>query len=326
VIAPQPFEALDPQQLRQALLALMTEVAAKDELLARRDREVAFKQALIDKLTHENAILKRLRYALSSETFCAGVSAEQKSLLEETLDTDIAQLAAEIEQAEAAAEGAKDKKAKQTPKREPLPPQLPRRDVHHEPENTACACGCDMKRIGQDVAERLDYEPGTFTVERHVRGKWACGHCQKLVQAPVPAHVIDKGIPTAGLLAHVLVAKFLDHLPLYRQERIFERAGLLIARSTLAQWVGECGAQLQPLVDALSTELLRHGVLHADETPVGMLKPGNKKTHKAYVWTYCTTSFNETKAVVFNFAETRSGENVRAFLGQEATRAGLARW
>ena len=326
MIAPQPFEALDPQQLRQALLALMTEVAAKDELLARRDREVAFKQALIDKLTHENAILKRLRYALSSETFCAGVSAEQKSLLEETLDTDIAQLAAEIEQAEAAAEGAKDKKAKQTPKREPLPPQLPRRDVHHEPENTACACGCDMKRIGQDVAERLDYEPGTFTVERHVRGKWACGHCQKLVQAPVPAHVIDKGIPTAGLLAHVLVAKFLDHLPLYRQERIFERAGLLIARSTLAQWVGECGAQLQPLVDALSTELLRHGVLHADETPVGMLKPGNKKTHKAYVWTYCTTSFNETKAVVFNFAETRSGENVRAFLGQDGAQGSNKGW
>jgi hypothetical protein len=137
------------------------------------------------------------------------------------------------------------------------------------------------------------------------------------VQAPVPAHVIDKGIPTAGLLAQVLVAKFLDHLPLYRQERIFERAGLLIARSTLAQWVGECGAQLQPLVDALTAELLRHDVLHADETPVGMLKPGNKKTHKAYIWTYCTTSFNDTKAVVFNFAETRSGENVRGFLRQD---------
>jgi transposase len=186
---------------------------AKDELLARQGREVAFKQALIDKLTHENAIFKRLRYALSSETFCAGVRAEQKSLLEVTLDTDIAQLAAEIEQAEAEAEapGAKNKKTKQTPKREPLPPHLPRRDVHHEPENTACACGCDMKRIGQDVAERLDYEPGTFTVERHVRGKWACGQRQKLVQAPVPAHVIDKGTPTAGLLAHVLAAKFLDH-------------------------------------------------------------------------------------------------------------------
>jgi transposase len=320
VIAQQPLDALDPQQMRQALLSLMAEVAAKDELLARRDREVAFKQALIDKLTHENAILKRLRYALSSEKFCAGMSAEQKSLLEETLDSDIAQLAAEIEQAEAEADahGAKDKKTKQRPKREPLPPHLPRRDVHHELENTACACGCEMKRIGQDVAERLDYEPGVFTVERHVRGKWACAHCQTLVQAPVPAHVIDKGIPTAGLLAQVLVAKFLDHLPLYRQERIFEHAGLLIARSTLAQWVGECGAQLQPLVDALSAELLRHGVLHADETPVGMLKPGNKKTHKAYVWTYCTTSFNPTKAVVFNFAETRSGENVRTFLRQDS--------
>jgi transposase len=140
------------------------------------------------------------------------------------------------------------------------------------------------------------------------------------VQAPVPAHIIDKGIPTASLLAQVLVAKFLDHLPLYRQERIFERAGMAIARSTLAQWVGECGAQLQPLVDALSAELLRHDVLHADETPVAMLKPGNKKTHKAYIWTYCTTTFNPTRAVVFNFAETRSGENVREFLGQNGER------
>jgi transposase len=322
VIAPQQLDSLDPQQMRQALLTLMAEMAAKDELLARERREVAFKQALIDKLTHELAILRRLKYAVTSEKFCAGMSAEQKSLLEETLDSDIAQLTAELEQAADAKPDGKDKKDnKQTPKREPLPPHLPRRDVHHEPQDTACACGCQMKRIGQDIAERLDYEPGVFSVERHVRGKWACAHCQKLVQAPVPAHVIDKGIPTAGLLAHVLVAKFLDHLPLYRQERIFERAGMAIARSTLAQWVGECGAQLQPLVDALTTELLRHGVLHADETPVSMLKPGNKKTHKAYMWTYCTTSFDPVKAVVFNFAETRSGENVRTFLRQDGEQA-----
>jgi transposase len=152
-----------------------------------------------------------------------------------------------------------------------------------------------MQRIGEDVAEKLDYQPGVFTVERHVRGKWACRCCRegRIVQAPVPAHVIDKGIPTAGLLAHLLVAKFLDHLPLYRQEHIFERAGHLIARSTLAQWVGECGAQLQPLVQALADELRRHVVLHADETPVAMLKPKHLrdgKTHKAYIWSYCTTS------------------------------------
>jgi len=116
----------------------------------------------------------------------------------------------------------------------------------------------------------------------------------------------------------VLVAKYLDHLPLYRQEAIFERAGLAIARSTLAQWVGECGVQLQPLVDALVAEMLKTSVLHADETPVAMLKPANLrdgKTHKAYLWSYCTTSFNPMRAVVFDFDESRGGQHVREFLG-----------
>jgi transposase len=176
---------------------------------------------------------------------------------------------------------------KKKPKRQPLPPHLPRREIHHEPESTTCRCGCAMKRIGQDVAEKLDYRPGVFTVERHVRGKWVCRHCETLVQAPVPAHIIDKGIPTTSLLAQVLIAKYLDHLPLYRQEYIFARAGMAISRSTLATWVGECGVQLQPLVDALAAELLKHDVLHADETPVAMLKPGLKKTHRAYIWSYC---------------------------------------
>jgi transposase len=115
--------------------------------------------------------------------------------------------------------------------------------------------GLPWQRIGEDVAEKLDHRPGVFTVERHVRGKWVCACCEKLVQVPVPAHIIDKGLPTTGLLAQVLVAKCLDHrVPLYRQEAIFERAGPAIARSTLAQWVGECGEQLQPLVDALTAE------------------------------------------------------------------------
>jgi transposase len=172
-----------------------------------------------------------------------------------------------------------------------------------------------LKRIGQDVAEKLDYQPGVFTVERHIRGKWVCAKCETLVQAPVPAHVIDKGIPTTGLLAQVLVAKYADHLPLYRQENIFARAGLALPRSTLAQWVGQCGVQLQPLADALRAELLRHSVLHADETPVAMLKPGHGKTHRAYLWSYCTTTYNQMKAVVFDFADSRAGQHARDFLG-----------
>jgi transposase len=309
MISDQQLQALDPQ-VRQAMLALMAEVAAKSEELERGRREVAHKQALIDKLTHENALLKRLKFAAQSEKF----TAEQRSLLEETFDADLAEVGREMKRLGVDVDAADDQAGKKTPKRAALPPHLPRRDVHHEPESTVCGCGCQMQRIGEDVAEKLDYEPGVFSVERHVRGKWACRHCEKLVQAPVPAHVIDKGIPTTGLLAQVLVAKFLDHMPLYRQEAVFERAGHVIARSTLAQWVGECGAQLQPLVQALADELRRHAVLHADETPVAMLKPGNGKTHRAYMWSYCTPSSNPTKAVVFQFSETRSGENVHEFL------------
>jgi transposase len=306
------LDTSDPQQLLEKLRQMHAELEEKVELLAQRERELTFKQTLIDKLTHENAVLKRLKFAAKSEAY----TAEQTSLLEETLDMDLAAVSAEIEALQLASTPAK---GRGQPKRQVLPPHLPRREFRHEPENTQCGCGQPMQRIGEDIAEKLDYQPGVFSVERHIRGKWVCACCEKLVQAPVAPHVIDKGLPTTGLLAQVLVAKYLDHLPLYRQEAIFERAGHAIARSTLAQWVGECGVQLQPLVDALSAELLRQGVLHADETPVAMLKPGHGKTHRAYLWSYCTTQFNPIKAVVFDFAESRGGQHVRDFLGLPST-------
>jgi len=271
-------------------------------------KTLTFKQATIDKLTHENAYLKRLKFAAQSERF----SAEQRSLLDETLDEDLQAVSDEIEQLTS---DDKPVRVKEQPKRQPLPAHLPRVDIPHEPDTTTCACGCQMKRIGEDVAEKLDYQPGVFSVERHVRGKWACVKCQTLIQAPVDAHIIDKGIPTTGLLAQVLVAKFADHLPLYRQEAIFGRAGLAIARSTLGAWVGSCGVQLQPLVDALKAEILQHNVVHADETPVQMLKPGTGKTHRSYLWAYAAGAFEDTRAVVYDFCESRAGENARAFLG-----------
>ena len=298
---------LDAQQLREVVRSLMSDMASKDAEIERRDREIAFKQALIDKINHEMAVLKRLKFAARSEHF----NAEQKSLLEETSDADLAAMERELEELAAAPSAQREK---QQPKRQTLPAHLPRREIRHEPESTTCACGCTLQRIGEDVAEKLDYQPGVFTVERHVRGKWVCTKCETLVQAPVAPHIIDKGIPTAGLLSQVLVGKYLDHLPLYRQEAIFGRAGLAIPRSTLASWVGQCGVQLQPLVGALKREMLQSPVLHADETPVAMLKPGNGKTHRAYMWSYCTPSSNLTKAVVFEFSETRSGANVREFL------------
>ena len=155
-----------------------------------------------------------------------------------------------------------------------------------------------------------------FIVERHIRGKWACAQCQSLAQVPVPAQIIDKGTPTAGLLAHVVVAEYADHSPLYRLESISARAGVALARSTLAQWVGVCGVQLQPLVDALKTEMLRKRVLHADETPLGILKPGNEKTHRAYLWAYAPGRFEDLRCVIYDSCESRAGVHARSFLGQ----------
>jgi transposase len=297
--APQ-LEHMDAEALRVFAAQLIAEITD-----IRRDN--TFKQLKIDQLTHEMAILKRQKFAARSEAF----NAVQRQLFEETIDADVEAISLELEalkSAEARAE------PKGTPRRAPLPANLPRTDVLHEPESTVCTCGCEMKRMGEDISEKLDYTPGTFSVERHVRGKWTCAQCQTLTQAPVPPHVIDKGIPTTGLLAQVLIAKFLDHLPLYRQEGIFGRAGLAIPRSTLAQWVGQCGVQLQPLVDALRSLMLERSVLHADETPVAMLVPGKGKTHKAYVWTYGTTVYDDLQAVVYDFAEGRAGENARRFL------------
>lgn len=297
VLEQQSLSELSAEQLREMTTRLMT--------------ELRHQRAVNEKLVFENALLKRMKFAAQSERF----NAEQKSLLEDEIDADLAAVAKEIEQLGSPAMAPQDK---QQPKRQALPADLPRREIRHEPDSTTCqtpGCGCQMRRIGEDVAEKLDYVPGVFSVERHVRGKWACAKCETVQQAPVAAHIIDKGIPTAGLLAQVLVAKYADHTPLYRQEGIFGRAGLAIPRSTLAQWVGSCGVQLQPLVDAMRAEILAHGVLHADETPVQMLKPGTGKTHRAYLWAYAPGAFEETKAVVYDFCESRAGEHARVFLG-----------
>ena len=308
------LDELDAVQLRELVRGLIERaghqqrvIDAHDQIIATKDREIHFKQTKVDQLTHEIAMLRHWKFAARSDR----LKAEQRSLLDETLGADIAAIEQELEQLAAVPSG---EKTKQVARRAPLPAHLPPTEVHHEPENTTCACGCALQRIGQDMAERLDYVPGVFTVERHIRGEWACAICQTLMQAPVPAQIIDKGIPTAGLLAQVLVAKYADHLPLYRQEGIFARAGMAIPRSTLGAWVGQCGVQLQALVDALKNDILSHAVLHADETPVAMLKPGNKKTHRAYLWAYAPGAFEDMKAVVYDFCESRAGEHARAFL------------
>jgi transposase len=298
---PRDLAQMNAQELRDLASSLIAQLTQKDQ-------ELSFKQLKIDQLTYEMATLKRWRFARRSEQLDSG----QRSLLEESIDEDLAAISLEIEALESSPKPAKPAKK---PRRVALPAQLPRVEIRHEPERTVCGCGCSLERIGEDVSEKLDYTPGVFHVERHVRGKWVCRNCETLLQAPVPPQVIDKGIPTAGLLAQVLVAKYADHQPLYRQEGIFARAGVALPRSTLAQWIGACGVHLAPLAQALKAALLTREVLHADETPVPMLKPGLGHTHRAYLWSYSTSEYDPLPAVVYDFAESRSGHHARSFLG-----------
>jgi transposase len=319
---PKDIATLNADQLRALLLSQLkanSSLQAMNIELQGVNTElqavVKYKDAVISKVTQELALLRRFRFSKSAET----LTIEQRHLFDETLDGDIAQI--ETEQFLPLSEADKQAIVRTQPKRKPLPAELPRTEISHEPASTTCQCGCQLKRIGQDVSEKLDYQPGTFSVERHIRGKWVCDDCETLVQAPVPSHVIDKGMATTSLLAQVLVNKFADHLPLYRQEQIFARTGYQLPASTMGSWVGQCGAALQPLIDALRRCILEQAVLHADETPITMLNPSKSKnkdkedtTKKAYLWAYATTQHTDIRAVVFDFAEGRSGQHARLFL------------
>ncbi len=172
------------------------------------------------------------------------------------------------------------------PCRKPLPEHLPRQEEVHEPACTCPNCGGAMRRLGEDVTEVLEYVPASFKVIRHVRPKLSCRLCETIVQQPVPSLPIERGRPGPGLLAHVLVAKYADHLPLYRQSGIYAREGVELERSTLADWVGRSAALLDPLVTALRREVMASGVLHGDDTPVPVLAPGMGKTKTGRLWTY----------------------------------------
>jgi transposase len=143
-----------------------------------------------------------------------------------------------------------------------------------------------LRQLGEDVAEQLEYVPASFRVIRHVRPKLACDCCDAIVQAPAPSRPIERGLAGPGLLAHVLVAKFADHLPLYRQSEIYARDGVELDRALLASWVGAASGLLRPLVDTIRRHVLAGSKLHADDTPIPVLAPGNGKTKTARLWTY----------------------------------------
>ncbi|WP_395795459.1 IS66 family transposase [Aquimonas sp.] len=191
---------------------------------------------------------------------------------------------------------------------------MPRITTVHDPEHCTCAqCHADLVKFGEHVSEKLAYTPAKFHVERHVYPQYACRACETVVAVPVLPAIIDRGVPAVSLLAQVIIAKYSDHLPLYRQQAIYARAGVELPCSTLADWVGAVGVAVQPLVDRLREKLHQQACLHADETPVATLDPGTGKTRQSYFFAYRSTA--GPPIIVFDYTTSRSGSHAREFLG-----------
>jgi transposase len=198
------------------------------------------------------------------------------------------------------------------PKRKPLPGHLARNDVVLSPGDTCGSCGGSLKTLGQDITEELEYVPGRFEVNRIIRPRMACSCCEAICQSPLPSRPIEKGRPGPGLLAHELVNKYCDHLPLYRQSQIFKREGVDLDRSTLADWVGKSTRLLEPLAKAIERHVLSGQAIFADDTPVKQLSPGAGKTKTARLWAYVRDErpwAGEAPPVAFyRFSRDRKGE------------------
>ena len=252
-------------------------IEAQATTIALQDAELATQREMIATMRLQLARLRRMQFGRSSEKLDAEIA--QLTLALEDLEASIPPTAATMKPPVSAGE-------REKPARRPLPAHLPRTTITHE---TVCACpqcGGALRPLGEDVTEVLDYVPATFRVIRHVRPKFSCRACESITQAPAPELPIRRGRASAGLLAHVLVAKFADHLPLYRQSEIYGREGVDLDRSTLADWVGQCTSLLRPLIDALRRHVMAGKRLHADDTPVPVLAPGTGKTKTGRLWAY----------------------------------------
>src|ERR1700720_2888042 len=271
-------------------------------------------EVLIAKLRFQLARYRRAEFGRSSEQLARG--ADQLELAIETLEADQVEriaavspvMAAEIEAASEA----------QKPARRPLPEHLTRESILHQAPHACPSCGSPLRRIGEDVTESPDYVAGRFKVVQHVREKLSCRACDIIVAAPAPDHVIARGRAGAGLLAHIVVSKYDDHLPLYRQAEIFAREGVNLETSTLAGWVGATAAAVPPLIGVLAVEVMSSDILHVDDTPVPVLAPGTGKTKTGRLWTYVRDerpfAGSRPPAALFFYSPDRKGEHPQAHL------------
>lgn len=299
---------------------LPDDVQELKRIIAHRDETIEHLRAALVRLRH-------WRFGRSSEK---GVPDENQGALE--LDDIIAPEDVDLPERIAQAEHTQDEPARGrrgrrglSPTQGEVPPgvlpdHLPRETLVHAPVNCQCpACGHGMRRLGEDVSEQLDWVPGYMRALRHVRPKLSCGQCAKIVQLPAPSRPIERGLPTPALLAHVLVSKYCDHQPMYRQSAIFSRHGMDLRRSTLVGWALSAAGLVQPLVEALGRYVLQPGgKVHTDDTPVPVLDPGRGRTKTGRLWTYVrddrAAGSTDPPAVLYRYSPDRRSEHPQEHL------------
>src|SRR5690349_7343059 len=312
---PLPSLPDDAEALRALVLAALAE---RDAVAGERDAAVTERDALLaqnDRLRHLLLKLTRMHFGARSER----LPEEQLQLGLEALEQAIAKEDAQAEKQNA--DLRRENVAKRRASRGALPAHLPRIEVTLTPDETACpCCRAQMTMIGEDSSERLDVIPVQYRVIVTRRPKFACRACEGIVvQEPAPARLIEGGIPTDALVAHVAVARFADHQPLYRQAQMMSRQGVLLDRSTLAFWMGYAAAEVAPVVARLREIILSSAKLFADETIVPVLDPGRGRTKQGYFWAIARDDRpwggNQPPAVVYSYAPRRGHIHANTLLG-----------
>ena len=292
--------------------ALLARIETLTQTVKYGEESLKAARLLIDKLTLEVTYLKRMRYGRSSEKL------DQETQLE-LMNATLAPMPAANDPANAKVASIEEARRKRNAKKRPamrdLPAHLPRQTIIHSPVAgcNCTACGTGLKEIGQDVSEVIEYEPGNFSVTRHVRPKFACGNCHTIVQANAPSRPIPRGMAGASLLTHVLVSKYCDHTPLYRLSQIFGRDGVHIERSTLVDWVRACAQLMTPLAQAVGRYVTSGAKVHGDDTPIRVLGGGKGKAKTGRLWVYVrddrASADIAPPAVWFQYSANRKGEH-----------------
>jgi transposase len=312
------LKPLDPAALPNNVIALRRLLLHREdehaaELAAARN---GLKEQVLrnEQLKLRLARLLRERFGASSEKLRREI--EQLEFLLGDTEEQIAEATPPAPDEPAAAAASETQRRR--PARRPLPETLPRDVVEHAAPCACPRCGGALRPLGDDVTEVLDYVPGAFRVTRHVRPKLSCRGCEAIAQAPAPSLPIHRGLAGPGLLAHVLVAKYADHLPLYRQAEIYARAGVELDRSTLADWVGQTARLMRPLVEAVGLHVMSAERVHADDTTVPVLDPGRGKTKTGRLWCYARDDQpfggQSPPAVLYCYSPDRKGEHPRQHL------------